>query len=136
MTVDRSEERKSQEEEALHKLREEKAKQEEIHMQWRVFMHLRAELAEMERKEKMAKEKEKVGAVKRKLEFEEEETRKKEMAAEKRRKLEKDKTSKQKTPVRKKRKEMEAITIFSSRDDLPPEARRGRFLSWLIQLES
>ena len=57
MVLDKSEERKKQEEEELCKLREEKAKQEEVHMQWRVFMHLRAELAEMERKRKMAKEK-------------------------------------------------------------------------------
>ena len=122
MVLHKSAERKRQEAEALQKLREEKAKEEEVCMQWRIFMHSRAELAEMERREKIEEEKKKVDTVKRRLEFKKDKAEKKEKEEEeKRRKLEKA-SRKQKTPVKKGRK-IEEITIFSSSDKLPPKAK-------------
>ena len=64
---------KKLEEEQLRQLREEKAMQEEVQHQWRIFMHSRKELAEMERREKEKKARQEVDAVKRRLVFEKEE---------------------------------------------------------------
>ena len=51
MVWEKMAEKRKQEEDALRKLREEKEKQAEIHHQWRIFMHSRKELAEMEKPE-------------------------------------------------------------------------------------
>ena len=102
MVLEKTAEKKKQEEDALRKLREEKEKQAKIRHQWRIFMHSRKELAEMEKQEKARKE---VEAMKRKLIFEKEEKEKEEKKKEEQRRQEKqkmrdevEKKRKQKTP--------------------------------------
>ena len=70
MVLKKTQEKKRRECELALELQKEKEMQEEIRHQWRVFMHSNDELKEMEARERQKKEKEKVDAVKRKLQFE------------------------------------------------------------------
>ena len=79
-------------------------------------MHSTKELAKMERKEKQAKEQEKVNAVKRRLQFEEKE--RKEEEEKKNEEMQKEKElRKQKTPVKK--RNVKVVSLFSSDEELP-----------------
>ena len=101
MVLKQSVEKKKLEQEQLRHLREEKAKQEEVWHQWRIFMHPRKELAEMEKSKKEGKARQEVDAVKRRLVLEKEE---REKVKKKKKEQRKDEKRKRKEEAEKRRK--------------------------------
>ena len=101
-------------------LKNEKQKQAEFRPQWRVFMHSCTELVEMEAREKQQKEKEKVDAVKRKLQFEQ--TQREEVKKKKEKEQKKEREARKQTTPRK--HNVEVVSLFSSDDE--PAVKKGR----------